>query len=448
MGVGWIVLALGLSGEGGLPLRSMLGISSHVAPDSAAARRELDDEAILGIRWIRRDLPWHRVEPTPEEWRFGSWDELVGAMESRGLGWVPLLAYGNPWAVRAPSWCWPEPDHHFPPSDAADFGEFAFRVAERYGDRVDAFEVWNEPNVAGRFWKDCLWPASRARPGQYVRLLRAAAAGIQRGAPGARVVFAGTYGPDTVVYPGTLRYLAEAYALDPDLGDHYDVMALHPYDRPLAWGPPEVDRPGAPSLTRFVGEVRGILARWGDAQKPIWITEHGFPSYRPGGVGELNQARFLTRSLLLAASLRIERYFVYTYEDGERADTQETSFGLVGPPETGHRPKASRRALATLLDVAGATAFWADLTDSLALGSGARVLEFRGSGRRVRAGWAWGREAPREARLPWAQGTRVLEVSMEGRERRARSVGAEGELPVWLSASPKYWVSEGHGEGR
>ena len=53
-------------------------------------------------------------------------------------------------------------------------------------------------------------------------------------------------------------------------GAFFDAMNVHPYNHPYA---PEGD------LDKKLENLRALMAKYGDAEKPIVITEHGWPTH-------------------------------------------------------------------------------------------------------------------------------------------------------------------------
>jgi hypothetical protein len=159
-------------------------------------------------------------------------------------------------------------------------------VAHRYLGKVEAYQVWNEPNLS---WA---WPDG-PDAAEYASMLRTVSPAIRAADPNAKVVFAGLNTNDYF-------YLERAYDAVPDLGRYFDVMATHPY----TWGgaaPEEVwrDANGRISKGAFAGyrEIRSTMEAHGDT-KPIWFTEFGWATYSGSkGVSPQTQADYLVRAL-------------------------------------------------------------------------------------------------------------------------------------------------------
>lgn len=110
-----------------------------------AADRAVADWAATGIEQVRILALWSRIagpsKSAPESW--GELDAAVDRVVAAGM--EPLLTITGPgplWTSRRAE----RGDARYDP-DVKEFAAFAGRVAARYGDRVDRYVIWNEPNL-------------------------------------------------------------------------------------------------------------------------------------------------------------------------------------------------------------------------------------------------------------------------------------------------------------
>ena len=204
---------------------------------------------IAGMGWVRSDFDWRGIETKKGEWNFANFDRVVAECEAEGVRLLPILGYSVPWA---------HPAHEH----LGAWGEYVRRVVTRYGKRLPVVEVWNEENIP-HFWKS-------PNPTNYVALLRRTYETAKRAEPEVRVAFGGTAGVP-------LGFIEEVYKLGG--AKWFDIMNIHPYSHP---GRPEG------SMDAQIEKLRGVMAKYGDAKKPLWITEVGWPTHRQGmGQGEV-----------------------------------------------------------------------------------------------------------------------------------------------------------------
>jgi hypothetical protein len=159
--------------------------------DPAGAPAAVAEWAAAGVDVVRVHARWGTIAPRTRSGSSYDWGELDRAVDLvRAAGMQVMLTVTGPgplWTSRAPA----RGNPRYKP-DARAFGAFARRVAERYGDRVDTYLVWNEPNIPG--WLDPQLQCSRpgvcepVAPHVYRDLLAAAYPAIKAADPGAEVV--------------------------------------------------------------------------------------------------------------------------------------------------------------------------------------------------------------------------------------------------------------------
>jgi polysaccharide biosynthesis protein PslG len=178
----------------------------------------------------------------------------------------------------------------------------------------------------------------------YVELLNASALALRRADPQAHVVLGGLHGRSWISLEQL--YAAGAY-------NDFDSVAIHPYTR-------------LPQNTvRLLRMIRAVMARHGDAGKPLDVTELSWPSSRervPDAVGfavtPAVQALRLTRAYVLLAKarqeLRLRSVYWYTWMSRDFSPTDSFDYaGLVkqanfGGPVRKPAYRAFRRVLRRL----------------------------------------------------------------------------------------------------
>lgn len=156
-------------------LAPRVGMNVHV-PSNAM----LEDVARnIGLRWIRVDFDWFRIEPQQGTFRFRDIDRIVNASERLGLKILATLAYTPPWASSRPG----NPQRSDPPASVAFWTDFVRAVVRRYRGRITFWQFWNEPNL------DLFWTGTMQ---QYrTRILVPGARAATEEAPGVRTVAPG-----------------------------------------------------------------------------------------------------------------------------------------------------------------------------------------------------------------------------------------------------------------
>lgn len=289
------------------PARSYFGLNGTKAfhiPDEldTTVPRRAAWMGELGVTWDRCDLWWHVVEPERGRFDFDRAERVYAALERAGLRWYPILCYGAAWY----------PTGRTAPLEDRDYEDFARYVEEtvrRFRGRITQWSVWNEPNIH-EFW------SPEPSVADYVRLLKVASAAIKRADPAARVC-----APAVAPLGAWDRQFVEGlYRLG--ARDAFDIFDYHYYRN----DPPEHEVP------REIAEIRAVMARYGDAAKPIHISESGVTSIVDGRTGpDERQAALVVRNQLLSLAAGVERIYWFDLQNwaDDRPAEWGTQLGLV-----------------------------------------------------------------------------------------------------------------------
>lgn len=248
----------------------------------------------LGFLWMKGHISWRHSELERGEYNWADLDKALQAATDNHLGLLLRID-------QAPEWAHPSNDNPSAPPDAeymGDWERFLQLVAARAMGRAQAYEIWNEPNLAIE------WGGNPPDAAGYARLLRAAYGAIKRGDPNATVVSAGLANTeeqsanamDDAIF---LRRMYEAGA-----APYFDVLGYHPHG-----GPESPD--GAQFLKAEL--QRRIMEEFKDGRKAIWATELAWIAQPPAAcsgdvrwdtriwesVSDDTQARYLVDSFAL-----------------------------------------------------------------------------------------------------------------------------------------------------
>jgi hypothetical protein len=324
----------------------------------APAEQAVQEWAKLGVQQVRVTAMWNRIAPSPRSktrpagfnaadpssagYNWGALDNAINLLAANGI--KPILMVTGP----GPYWGSQHPSHRsgtYYPSPSA-FGSFARAAATRYGDRVDSYIVWNEPNLAA--W---LSPQNKCvkhhgctplAPRIYRSLVRSAYPAIHKADSRATVLIGATSsrGSDLHTVSSTERPLAFLRALG-CVNSHYsklrtgackgfkpatgDGYAYHPHSVLLAPNKPFPNHDDADiaSLGRVEttldklqhrGRLKATTHRFS-----LYLDEFGFQTNPPdklAGVSLSHQDKWLQQAAYMAwRDPRVKLFSQYLWRD-------------------------------------------------------------------------------------------------------------------------------------
>lgn len=270
-------------------VRSKMGIQGHFMLEDSALRERLFDMVAYeaGFGWVKQQVRWDQYEYLPDKYSdvmLATLDEVVDDAENRGMN--VLLSI-----VKAPDWARATTEEDGPPIDYQQYHEFVKDIVQRYKGKVQAVEIWNEPNLRLE------WNGAPLSGAEYVRLLAVGYDAVKSAYPEGNITVVSAGLAPTGVSDGVTAvddrvYLRQMY--EAGLANYADAVGIHPY----SWANPPWARccgdwGGSPSHTNhpsffFLGTIedyRSIQAEFNDLGRPLWATEFGW-----GTMDKLNRA--------------------------------------------------------------------------------------------------------------------------------------------------------------
>jgi len=257
-------------------------IASDVAMSWLVKPDRFDELAQLtklsGVIWVRDRISWGEIETQRGNWaEHTRYDSAAEIQTKHGLKVYQVFH-------NTPGWAEKEGKTHSFPDDLRDAYNFAAELARRFKGKVDAWEVWNEPDII--VFSDELGDS-------YSALLKAMYLGFKAVEPELPVLLC-----SFAMAPGKF---AET-VFQNDVQNYFDIYNYHIYD---SW---------EKHADRALKHI-DIMRRYGLERKPIWLTEAGRPITREPDLVELtpeqgrNVAEFLPKAIITSLAAGVDKYF-------------------------------------------------------------------------------------------------------------------------------------------
>jgi hypothetical protein len=275
--------------------------------------RVLTLDGIAGFDWVRQQVVWKDVEGPQGTYAWGELDKIVDDVAAHNFKLLVNI-------VQSPTFY---NETNGLPQDSKSLGDFVAAMATHYGEKIAAYEIWNEQNLAHENGGTVTVDSA----GHYVDILVDCYDRIKAVNPQA-IVLAGAPSSSGVNNPSQAvsdeNYYRAMYKYkDGIIKTHFDAQGVHPGG---SANPPDTLWPDNPSTAqgwtddptfyfRHVENVRKFMTEEGVGDKQIWITEFGWatqnntPGYEFGNQVSFDQQRdYIVGAIKLA-------YEKYRYPD-------------------------------------------------------------------------------------------------------------------------------------
>lgn len=227
---------------------SPYGINAHVSQN-----RVLNRINTCGIKWVRIDIEWAKIESKKGEFYYLESDRVIDRAKSNGLSILGIL-YGSP------AWSNNKKGSNYPPDNPDNWRIFVRKTVKKYKNIIKYWNIWNEPNVEKFF-----------APGKDVfveQIFKPAAEEIRSVDPEAFIV-----GPELAHLnkAGSEWYFWMKYILT-EAGEYIDIVSHHIYKNDGVYAIFETLESGE----NIIPPVKDIVKESGFGSKPFWITETGW----------------------------------------------------------------------------------------------------------------------------------------------------------------------------
>lgn len=270
----------------------------------------------LNVCWVRYQVHWNKIETSPGTYDWSAVDAAIATLNAANIHVdFPIQL--------APSWhktqlCFGVP--YLP--GGSDLAQFATILATRYDGKhghghIDSFEIGNEEYDQHYTGNQATSEMCR-KASNYGPVLKAGYLAIKAVNPNATV---GMFGQWLHNIDHIRTFMTDLYSQG--YGPYMDYMNFHFYNDGKD---PTVPHGSIPSFNTWWQTMHNIASQYGFKNKPIWVTEVGWPTHQPKfspdqPVDPQVQAQYL--QYIMDQSKQsgvIQKVFWFTINYGKQAD--------------------------------------------------------------------------------------------------------------------------------
>jgi len=331
-------------------------------------RDEVADRDLLlvkeaGFRWVKQEFPWREIEgagPGIYDWSYS--DRLMDQVDAHKLKIIARVGV-------QPAWAGGNYPDISPPEDYQNFMNFLGVLVSRYQGRVDAYQIWNEPNLSRE------WGGRPPNPAEYAEMLKMAYQTVKAIDPNAIVISAGlapTTRWDDVAMPDTV-FIQGMY--DVGAAPYFDLLGAHgagykvsPETSPdVVASDPALNNhdPSSEEMKRIycfrhIEDVRAVMLANDDGDKRMALLEFGWTTdprsespYRWHAVTDGQQADYLVRAFQYAEEhwrpWIAVMSLIYMPDSEWGIDDEQTFWSIIYPGYPDLRMRPAYMALKSML---------------------------------------------------------------------------------------------------
>lgn len=296
-----------------------IGIHTTVSYNRDSLNHVLPIIEDAGFGWVRTEIQWDNIELIEGRYTVDPYyDKMMAELKDNGNKVLLILSYGNP------LYCYQD---YLPISDLAirKYTEWCLFMVDRYRDKIDAVEIFNEPNLKAMAGPD-------TSPKNYTKVLKSAYEAIFAYDPTLSVVGGVLAGPSS----DESRAFLQEMLVTHNAGNYMNILSIHPYVDTGDY----LDERHEHTLQQQIEWTKEYLKEAGIPDMPIWITEFGTSSYynmedNNGyfNYSEYEQAVNHTRFAIIAKSdKQIENAFTFQLlQNGWDKTDWQHNYGILTP---------------------------------------------------------------------------------------------------------------------
>ncbi len=288
-----------------------LGFNIHIM----SSDKDLDSIKASGVKFIRADLTWTKIEKTKGQYIFDGYDLLLDGLTKRGIRALFILDYRNS--------LYTNPETTDAGREA--FARFAVASVKHFKGRQVIWEIWNEPNV--HFWKGTGKLNSAEFANEYVALVKKCVPAMRAADPDCYILG----GSVSCLWRDSFKWIDQAFSQGL-LQTGINALSVHPYGYPR----PELCMEGGIPGEEGYALLREKMEKAGaPVSFPVVNSEVGYSTEDKGvltGQAEEQRAMLFVRTYLVDQMCNIRMTIWYNWDDNDASTHKVRSNGPESLP--------------------------------------------------------------------------------------------------------------------
>lgn len=245
---------------------ALLVLPTCVYSMSGMGFNNLDNWPTSGVNNVRIwdiGASWREIHLGVDNYDWSRLDAIVDQIQSIGAGATYVIGATPQWLAKYPDQeyyaAWLGPGSNSMPYDIDEFNKFCWNLATRYAGRIQAYEVWNEPQLA-----DFLYPYDDTELDTLANMTNRAYNTMKSCDGGAQIMAASILPRES---SGGMSRASKYLTNMQNHGWNVDGFTCHIY--------PNIDE-GADSWNAMLVDTINTIASFGPPTTQLWVTETNY----------------------------------------------------------------------------------------------------------------------------------------------------------------------------
>lgn len=243
---------------------------------------------------------WNNIHLGVDTYNWDTLDSIVAQMKSKNMHITYVIAATPLWLAKYPDnpnyAPWLGPGSNSMPKDIDEANKFFWNLATRYAGQINAYEIWNEPQLA-----DFLYPYNEEETSDLATLTKRAKNTINSCDPSAKILAASVLPRSS---SGGMNKASKYLDAIKSAGWPIDAFTAHIYPE-IGTGPDE--------FSSMLQDTISSLSSYSPPTMELWITETNYNIPNGPVIGEDEANNYVSKTYTSANSMGVSMLYWYAW---------------------------------------------------------------------------------------------------------------------------------------